>query len=119
MRGMKHRVARTRLVGGALAAAWLGLGAAGCAWVEISEEGRAVQAVTPDKTAGCEFLGKTNASTKDRVVFERSQSNVASELEVLARNSAARMGGDTVTAVGPVVEGRREFHVYRCAGRDR
>jgi hypothetical protein len=39
---------------------------------------------------------------------------VAGELEALARNEAALMGGDTVVAELPVKDGRQVFGVYRC-----
>jgi hypothetical protein len=65
--------------------------------------------------AECEKLGKTAATTADRVVFfARSKRKVNEELETLARNEAARMGGDAVVATDSEKEGRRSFDVYRC-----
>lgn len=70
------------------------------------------------EVSSCTRLGEASATVKDRVwVYERSPLTVEKELAVLARNEALKMGGDTVVSIGPPVDGRGEFAVYRCMAR--
>lgn len=111
-----HRRGRPARGGLLLALAALLLG--GCSWVPLTAEGESVRLVDESETAGCEELGRTSARTTDRVlIFARGRGRVAEELRSLARNEAAKMGGDTIAARGPVSEGRQEFGVYRCVAR--
>ena len=100
--------------------AWVGvLGAllSGCTWVQVNEGGEGVTVVSSVPTT-CRRLGTTTAVTRAEVAkIDRRDSKVAAELQALARNSAATMGGDTILADGPVSEaGEQTFVVYRCAG---
>lgn len=89
---------------------------AGCTWVDLTHEGRGVRVASAAEVAGCERLGATHSKTSDNVwIFARSDSKVEYELEALARNEAAAMGGDAIIPTGPVSEGgRRSYDVYRC-----
>lgn len=88
---------------------------AGCAWVKVTPGGAAVRVLTTEDVASCTHLGKTQVSLLAKVVgFKRSATKVQKELETLARNSAAEMGGDTVVAVAPPADGRQSYNVYRC-----
>lgn len=98
----------------ALAAALLG----GCTWVPLTSEGESVRLVDDAETAGCEEIGRTHARTTDHVwIFARSRDKVRDELVALARNEAAKMGGDTIAARGSASEGEQNFGVYRCVSR--
>lgn len=101
----------------ALAAAIVtSLAGAACAWVELSEGAEKVGILTEEAAQGCKRLGKTTANTTDSVVFiPRSEDKVKDELRRIARNSAARMGGDAIAPLGPVTDGEQEFGIYRCA----
>jgi hypothetical protein len=97
-----------------------GLAALGlaCTWVKLTEGGQAVRVMQPAETRGCESKGRTHAQTTDRVVlFARREPTVEKELQALARNEAALMGGDTIAASTPIERGRQSFDVYRCAKR--
>jgi len=86
-----------------------------CTWVKPTPEGAEV--VVSDSTGvnNCVSKGKVNASLKSRVgAFERKPGKVAGELETLARNEAASMGGDTIVAESEIDEGRQTFGVYKC-----
>jgi len=106
---MKLGIARSGVVAiGALALA--------CTWVKLSEGGQAVRAAKAGDVAGCESKGRTHAQTTDRVViFARRDQSIRLELESLARNEAALMGGDTIVPATPIERGRQTFDVYRCA----
>lgn len=88
---------------------------AGCTWVELIEEGESVTVVSSVPNT-CKRLGSTTATTKaDLASIDRSSKKIASELVTLARNSAARMEGDTITAESEVSEsGTQTFGIFRC-----
>jgi len=90
--------------------------AGGCTWVKLTSPGEGVRVGTRAQVAACERLGATHAKTSTKVAFfSRSQMKVDQEIESLARNEAADMGGNTIVAQGPTSsEGRRSFDVYRC-----
>jgi hypothetical protein len=89
-----------------------------CTWVKLTEGGTAVRVASDGEVAGCETKGRTHAQTTDRVLlFPRREPTVALELESLARNEAALMGGDTVVPATAIEGGRQTFDVYRCARR--
>jgi hypothetical protein len=90
----------------------------GCTWVPLSAGGEKVRVASSEQIADCERLGKTTSSTATKVGFlRRSDFKVREELEALARNEAAAMGGDTVVPESPIDAGRRVFGVYDCKRR--
>ena len=88
----------------------------GCTWVKLTEQGEAVS-VAASVPATCEKLGSTSSMVKSDIAsFDRNSAKVATELETLARNAAATMGGDTIVPETEVSEqGERRFGIYRCA----
>ena len=91
--------------------------AGGCTWVKPTGGGAGVHLGTATEIARCNKLGATHAKTSTKAgFFSRSTKKVDQELETLARNEAAEMGGDTIVPQGPTSsEGRRSFVVYRCS----
>lgn len=87
---------------------------AGCAFVRLTPEGMDVAVATEQEVSGCDRLAQTTVRVADRVVFRRSEPRVRQELEILARNTAAERGGDTVVAVSPVNDGQRDYGIYQC-----
>jgi len=93
----------------------LTLALASCTWVELTEGGGEVRLAQADAAAGCERLGRISAATRDRVIgLKRRAAKVREELLALARNEAARLGGDTIVALDSPSEGRQRFSVWRC-----
>jgi hypothetical protein len=86
----------------------------GCATLKLSEGGEKVRVLDPAEVSSCRNLGRTNASVTARVVFDRPADAVAEELETVARNSAASMGGDTIVPLTVIEEGKQTFVVYKC-----
>ena len=86
-----------------------------CTWVDLTEEGQSVTVVSP-VNSGCERLGSTTSITKAEIAkVGRNDEKVGTELQTLARNTAARMGGDTISAESEVSEaGEQTFGIYRC-----
>lgn len=97
----------------AIALAIAGLQA--CTWVKPTEGGETVVVAAGQGVSSCERKGAVESALKSRVAgVERNATKVAGELETLARNEAARMGGDTIVAESTVWDGKQTFGVYRC-----
>lgn len=98
-----------------LVAAVLGLMA--CSWVKLSPEGEKVRVLSQSEVASCKKIGKTIANVADSVAgMQRKERIVQENLDVLARNAAAEMGGDTIVPASPIADGKQSFDVYRCVG---
>lgn len=98
-----------------LVLAVIGLSLQACAWVTLTPEGEKARVLSSSEVSNCKKLGKTTVSLPDQVAgFERNPDKVVEELQILARNSAADLKGDTVVPVGEHIEGKQTFDVYRC-----
>lgn len=87
----------------------------GCTWVDYTEEGYAVTLAKPSLVENCESVGKATAEVPDNLgPFPRSDKKVREELVTLAKNEAARIGGDTIVELTPPFQGKQQFQVYRC-----
>ena len=97
----------------ALATAVLGL--SGCTWVHMAPGAKAVQVMATAPT-GCEKRGEVSVSVADKValVYERNDLRVREELETLARNEAPGIGADTISPLGPPLNGDQQFAAWRC-----
>jgi len=83
--------------------------------VKTTPDGAKVRVAQASEVGNCASKGEVTASLKSRVgAFERKPGKVAGELEALARNEAATMGGDTIVAKSLVNEGRQSFDVFSC-----
>ncbi|MCW8907111.1 MAG: DUF4156 domain-containing protein [Sedimenticola sp.] len=91
--------------------------ATGCSWVKPTPEGEKVRVLDAGEVTRCRELGSTTVSLLNRIAgIERDPEKVERELQILARNSAARAGGDTVVATSPVQNGEQRYAIYRCVG---
>lgn len=92
----------------------------GCAWVKTTPGGEKVRVLDRDEVSTCQELGTTTASLLDKVAgIDRNRQKVERELQILARNSAAKIGGDTVVPISEVSDGQQRFAVYQCVGVSR
>ncbi len=89
---------------------------AACTWVEPDAKGRNVRVVYEGSLEGaCRNLGTVTVSVKHEVAgIARNRLKVQDELESLARNEAATMGGDSIQALGEPTAGEQRFAVFRC-----
>jgi hypothetical protein len=87
-----------------------------CTWLPLTPEGQQVVVESSAQAvASCELKGTTHANTKHKVGFiPRGADFVKEELTTLARNDAAKMGGNTVVAQTPVQDGQQTFGIYAC-----
>jgi len=100
---------------GKLAVMLLSLLGNGCTWVPLAEEGAQVQVRTADQVQGCEPKGRVTAVVKHKIGgIMRSEEKVREELRTMARNEAARMASNALTAETEPTDGRQVFLIYRC-----
>jgi hypothetical protein len=90
-------------------------GLSGCAWVELKPQGEKVRILAPQEVGRCHEMGRVSAVTAAKIGFiARPKDTVIEEVQRLGRNNAADMGGDTIVAAGPLIDGEQAFKVYRC-----
>lgn len=86
-----------------------------CSWVKPIEGASSVDVMYAYEVTNCEKLGGTTTSVRDKVGFiNRDAGAIRSDLTKLAQNEAIRMGGDTIVATTPPVDGAMSFNIYRC-----
>jgi len=86
-----------------------------CTWVPLTDEGARVQLRTLDQARACEQKSRVTVSVKDKVAgMARNEDKMRGELETLARNEAARVGGNAVAAESEPTDGRQVFLIYHC-----
>jgi len=92
------------------------LGISACATpMKLSDTGKKVRVLDPTEISSCRELGRTNTSvTWVLLGVERPEDAVGKELRIVARNSAARMGGDTIVPLTVIEKGQQTFVVYKC-----
>ena len=98
----------------------LALLASACAsTLKLSDGGEKVRVLDPSEVSSCRELGRTNTSVTPVLLgVERPKDAVAKELRIIARNSASRMGGDTIVPLTVIDNGQQTFVVYKCVNPD-
>lgn len=87
----------------------------GCSFVELTPEGKNVRVLGRNDVANCQHVGSTTASVVDKVAgLKRKEHIVKENLEILARNAATNMGGDTIVPASKIDRGKQTFNVYKC-----
>ena len=86
-----------------------------CTWAPLTDGGRGVRVLQESEVTQCQKLGRATSKTRDTVaLFARNDRKIREEIESLARNEAAELGGDAVVPIGAATDGRQSFDVYRC-----
>ena len=86
----------------------------GCSGLELTDEGEKVRVLDPSEVSSCRELGKTNTSVTSKIIVDRPEETISKELRIIGRNSAARMGGDTIVPLTVIDQGSQTFVVYKC-----
>ena len=87
----------------------------GCSFVTVDPGAEDVLVLEANRTKDCERLGQTRVSVATKIGFiKRGKPAISDNLETLARNSAAAMGGDTITAETEVSDGKQTFGIFEC-----
>lgn len=92
-----------------------GLALGGCSFTEVDPAAQRIEVLEAARVSHCERLGDTQVSVAHKVGFiARGDEAIQNDLNNLARNSAADMGGDTVTPIDEPRNGKQTFEVYDC-----
>jgi len=91
---------------------------AGCTWVTPTDDAVEVRVLYHNQVEQCKRIGRATVSVLDGIAFiPRSEQQVTEELEILARNSAAEIHGDSVVAISKVIDGEQVYNIYQCKNR--
>lgn len=88
----------------------------GCSFVKLAPHADEVLVLKPHQARECEQLRRSTSQVLDKVWFiNRNRERMAEELETLARNTAAELGGNAVVADSEIEPGgRQRFIIYNC-----
>jgi hypothetical protein len=91
-----------------------------CTWgIKLDDGARNVRTAWNGDVSSCKEQGKVTVSVMNRVgPVDRNDLKVRDELEVLARNEAAKMGADTVKPLADPSEGSQPWGAYTCGSRN-
>jgi len=88
---------------------------AACSFVSLNPQAENITVSAKDDSLNnCKFLGNTNVSVWSKADTFQSRKTVESQLDTLARNEAATMGGNTVSPNSEINDGQRSYGVYNC-----
>jgi hypothetical protein len=87
-----------------------------CSWgINLDEGGKQVRTAWSGDLSACRELGKVTVSVMDHVgPVDRNDIKVRDELEVMARNEAARMHADTIKPLAEPGDGSQPWGAYQC-----
>lgn len=86
-----------------------------CTWVKPTASGAQVIVLTAEQVVDCTKAGTTHVSVLDKIgVVKRGYTRVADELETLAANSAAQLGGNAMVPISEIEDGSQSFAIYKC-----
>ncbi|WP_049620755.1 DUF4156 domain-containing protein [Frateuria defendens] len=90
-----------------------------CTWgITLDEAGRRVRTAWGGDVSACRDMGKVTVSVMSRVgPVDRNDIKVRDELEVMARNEAAKLGADTIKPLAEPSEGSQPWGAYQCGAR--
>ena len=98
-----------------LLAAVVAFSATACSFVDKTSGGEKVRVLAIDEVKSCRKIGNTSTSVLNTLAgIPRPRETVEEELRTVGRNSAAKMGGDTIVPATTAVDGEQTFHVYKC-----
>ncbi len=87
-----------------------------CSWgITLDDAAKNVRTAWSGDVSACRDLGKVTVSVMDRVgPVDRNNIKVRDELEVLARNEAAKMRADTIKPLSEPADGSQPWGAYQC-----
>jgi hypothetical protein len=89
-----------------------------CTWgITLDDAGKNVRTAWNGDVTACHELGKVTVSVMDHVgPVDRNDIKVRDELEVMARNEAAKMHADTIKPLAEPADGSQPWGAYQCGG---
>jgi hypothetical protein len=90
-----------------------------CSWgITLDDAAKNVRTAWSGDVSGCRDLGKVTVSVMDHVgPVDRNNITVRDELEVMARNEAAKMHADTIKPLAEPADGSQPWGAYQCGTR--
>jgi hypothetical protein len=90
-----------------------------CSWgITMDDAAKNVRTAWSGDVSSCRDLGKVTVSVMDHVgPVDRNTITVRDELEVLARNEAAKMHADTIKPLAEPADGSQPWGAYQCGSR--
>ncbi|MHB1057104.1 MAG: DUF4156 domain-containing protein [Rhodanobacter sp.] len=90
-----------------------------CNWgITMDPAAKNVRTAWSGDVSACRDLGKVTVSVMDHVgPVDRNNIKVRDELEVLARNEAAKMHADTIKPLAEPADGSQPWGAYQCGTR--
>ena len=86
-----------------------------CSFVDLNPAAEEVLVLKPHQTRECEQLRRSTSQVLDKIWFiNRNKERMAEELETLARNTAAELGGNAIAADSDIANGKQSFIIYNC-----
>ncbi|MET3653677.1 DUF4156 domain-containing protein [Dyella japonica] len=83
--------------------------------ITLDDAGKNVRTAWSGDVSSCRDLGKVTVSVMDHVgPVNRNDIKVRDELEVMARNEAAKMHADTIKPLGDPADGSQPWGAYQC-----
>ncbi len=96
------------LMGGALAVA-------GCSTVSPEPGAEKIEVLEAERTDKCDKKGQSRVQVPTSFGFiKRGDKAIRADLRTLGRNSAVDMGGDTITPLTEISDGKQTFGIYDC-----
>jgi Domain of unknown function (DUF4156) len=90
-----------------------------CSWgITLDDDAKSVHTAWSGDVSSCRSLGKVTVSVMDHVgPVDRNDIKVRDELEVMARNEAAKMHADTIKPLAEPADGSQPWGAYACGAR--
>ncbi|GAA0887523.1 MAG TPA: DUF4156 domain-containing protein [Rhodanobacter sp.] len=90
-----------------------------CSWgITLDDAAKSVRTAWSGDVSACRDLGKVTVSVMERVgPVDRNNIKVRDELEVLARNEAAKMHADTIKPLAEPADGSQPWGAYQCGAK--
>jgi len=86
-----------------------------CSFVKTVPGSEKIKLLTSSDVVNCQKIGDSHTQTMHQVGFvNRSTETLTSELTVLAKNDAAKMGGNAVAPLSSLKDGMMMFGLYHC-----
>jgi hypothetical protein len=83
--------------------------------ITLDDAAKNVRTAWSGDMSSCHDLGKVTVSVMDHVgPVNRNDITVRDELEVMARNEAAKMHADTIKPLGDPTDGSQPWGAYQC-----
>ncbi|KRE94498.1 hypothetical protein ASG87_17460 [Frateuria sp. Soil773] len=90
-----------------------------CTWgITLDDAARSVRTAWNGDVSSCRDMGKVTVTVMDHVgPVDRNDIKVRDELEVMARNEAAKLHADTVKPLAEPVDGSQAWGAYLCGSQ--